>query len=70
MLCLHLLGQPDASSRFREHGLKEPSLEALVGNFMGLASLGVDIDISGDLLYSVLLLDVMLGLDFSGLALC
>jgi len=64
MLCLHILGQPDTSSRFREHGLKEPSLEALVGNFMGLA-----IDIFGDLLYSVLLLDVILWLDFLGLAL-
>jgi hypothetical protein len=36
---------------------------------MGLASLGLDIGIFCDSLYSVLLLGVFLGLDFSGLAL-
>jgi hypothetical protein len=32
-------------------------------NFMGLASLGLDVGTFGNLLYSVLLLDVNLGLD-------
>jgi hypothetical protein len=36
---------------------------------MGLASLGVEIGILCDLLYSILLLCVVLGLDFLGLAL-
>jgi hypothetical protein len=38
-------------------------------NFVGLASLGSEIDISGDFLHSVLLLSAILGLDFLGLAL-
>ena len=36
---------------------------------MGLASLGLDIGIPCDFLYSVLLFKAILGLDFSGLAL-
>ena len=38
-------------------------------NFMGLASLGLEIGIFCDFLYSVILLNVFLGLDFLGLAL-
>jgi hypothetical protein len=38
-------------------------------NFMGLASLGLELGIFCDFLYSILLLNAVLGLDFLGLAL-
>jgi hypothetical protein len=37
-------------------------------NFMGLASLGLDIDVFCNFIYSVLQLNVILGVDFLGLA--
>ena len=44
------------------------ALDRASPNFMGLASLGLEIAIFSDFLYSVLLLDAILGLDFLGLA--
>ena len=72
----HAVSTLNCSDSFRSYDMVKSLSVVEVGahikpnpNFMGLASLGLDIGIFCDSQYSVLLLSVLSGLDFSGLAL-